>query len=260
MLHTPAKSRRTGRIGLIVSAFGLAIAIAVAEPAFATGAASSPQPISKADANQGGANGQCPGGPYCSTRDGSPSMNGNGNGAATGKPAAGSVGKADNKNPPGQMPDGSDHNKGYECDSNHGIGRSNPAHTGCTRLVVDPPLVAPPVIHPPVIHPPVVHPPVIHPPVIHPPVIHPPVVDSPVVDSPVVDSPVVYTTVSDEPLILGEVLASDAADQPAHPLPVSAAAGEADTRGQLVAAGFAAFAALLALWSGVALRRRHGGA
>jgi LPXTG-motif cell wall-anchored protein len=41
------------------------------------------------------------------------------------------VGAADNKNPKGQAPDGSDHNNGYECDGNHGIGRSNPAHTGC---------------------------------------------------------------------------------------------------------------------------------
>src|SRR3954447_18562073 len=93
---------------------------------------SQPQPLSGADQNAGGANGQCPGGPYCSTRDGSPSGNGNGNGQATGKPCAGCVGKADNKNPQGQMPNGSDNNAGYECDRNHGIGRTNPAHTGCT--------------------------------------------------------------------------------------------------------------------------------
>jgi len=91
-----------------------------------------PQPVSNADQNSGGANGGCPGGPYCSTRDGSASGNGNGNGAAVGKPCAGCVGKADNKNPPGQYPDGSDPNAGYECDRNHGIGRTNPAHTGCT--------------------------------------------------------------------------------------------------------------------------------
>ena len=102
------------------------------------GILTSPQPISTADANLGGANGQCPGGPYCSTRDGSPSLNGNGNGAALGKPCAGCVGKADNKNPAGQMPDGSDHNAGYECDTNHGIGRTNPAHTGCTVPVTVP--------------------------------------------------------------------------------------------------------------------------
>ena len=97
-----------------------------------SGDPSQPQPVSNADQNGGGANGQCPGGPYCSTRDGSPSGNGNGNGKATGKPCAGCVGKADNKNPKGQMPNGSDHNAGYECDRNHGIGRTNPAHTGCT--------------------------------------------------------------------------------------------------------------------------------
>lgn len=54
---------------------------------------------------------------------------GNGNGNATGRPADGSVGKADNKAPRGQSLD--DMNKGYECDANHGVGRGNPAHTGC---------------------------------------------------------------------------------------------------------------------------------
>jgi len=97
-----------------------------------SGDPTAPQPLSGADQNTGGANGQCPGGPYCSTRDGSPSRNGNGTGKSVGKPCAGCVGKADNKNPKGQMPNGSDHNAGYECDRNHGIGRSNPAHTGCT--------------------------------------------------------------------------------------------------------------------------------
>lgn len=91
-----------------------------------------PQPISNADANTGGANGQCPGGPYCSTTDGTASANGNGGGQATGKPCAGCVGKADNKNPHGQMPNASDHNAGYECDTNHGIAKGNPAHSGCT--------------------------------------------------------------------------------------------------------------------------------
>jgi len=96
------------------------------------GDSTQPQPLSGADQNSGGANGQCPGGPYCSTRDGSASGNGNGGGQAVGKPCAGCVGKADNKNPKGQMPNGSDHNAGYECDRNHGIARTNPAHTGCT--------------------------------------------------------------------------------------------------------------------------------
>ena len=96
------------------------------------GSYNQPQPQSTADQNSGGANGKCPGGPYCSTRDGSASGNGNGGGQAKGKPCAGCVGKADNKNPKGQYPGPSDHNNGYECDGNHGIAHSNPAHTGCT--------------------------------------------------------------------------------------------------------------------------------
>ncbi len=70
-------------------------------------------------------------GPYDSTCDGSPSQNGNGNGKANGRPCAGCVGNADDKNPPGQLPNGADPNAGYECDTNHGIGRTNPAHSGC---------------------------------------------------------------------------------------------------------------------------------
>lgn len=89
----------------------------------------SPQPASNADYTGNGANQH---GAYDSTRDGSPSENGNGNGNATGKPCAGCVGKADNKNPKGQAPDGSDRNNGYECDGNQGVGKTNPAHTGCT--------------------------------------------------------------------------------------------------------------------------------
>ena len=106
-----------------------------------------PQPLSNADKNPRGANngGNC--GAYCSTRNGSPSLNGNGNGKATGKPCAGCVGKADNKNPPGQRPNGSDPNNGYECDGNHGIGRSNPAHTGCVAAATPP--ATPPQTPPP---------------------------------------------------------------------------------------------------------------
>ena len=67
--------------------------------------------------------------------------NGNGGGAAHGKPCTGCVGNADDKNPPGQSkvgPGGADHNKGYECENprwqgkNNGVGKGNPAHSGCT--------------------------------------------------------------------------------------------------------------------------------
>ena len=47
--------------------------------------------------------------------------------AAAGPPADGSVGRADDKAPRGQS--AGDHNRGYECDDNHGIGNGNPAHT-----------------------------------------------------------------------------------------------------------------------------------
>jgi hypothetical protein len=71
------------------------------------------------------------GDPYDSTCDGSPSENGVGEGKATGKPCAGCVGAADNKNPKGQLPNGTDPNQGYECDGNEGVGKGNPAHTSC---------------------------------------------------------------------------------------------------------------------------------
>src|SRR5262249_51489620 len=94
------------------------------------GSPTSSQPLQQPD-NQGQGANTFPG-PYSSTRDGSPSLNGNGDGLAVGQPCAGCVGKADNKNPPGQFPNGSDPNAGYECDRNNGIGKTNPAHTGCT--------------------------------------------------------------------------------------------------------------------------------
>jgi hypothetical protein len=131
-----------------------------------SGDVNKPQPISNADANTGGANGQCPGGPYCSTRDGSASANGNGGGNATGKPCAGCVGKADNKNPHGQMPNASDANAGYECDTNHGIAKGNPAHTACQPTPPPPPPPPPPPVCTPAPCAPPPSPPVVSPPVV----------------------------------------------------------------------------------------------
>ena len=132
MSHPRTHLRRTARIGILTAALSLTLAGGLASTASA-----------------GTANGQCPGGPYCATNVGSPSLNGNGNGNAVGKPPAGTAGKADNKNPQGQMPNGSDLNAGYECDTNHGIGRTNPAHTGCLpKTPVVPPVVVPPVVVP----------------------------------------------------------------------------------------------------------------
>lgn len=101
-----------------------------------SGDITTPQPYSTADKNSSGANDISGNNPYRSTREGLPSLNGNGAGQQIGQPCAGCVGKADNKNPPGQAPNATDHNAGYECDRNHGIGRSNPAHTGCTTTAV----------------------------------------------------------------------------------------------------------------------------
>ena len=78
-------------------------------------------------------------GPYTNTCFlGHESGNGNGVGLAVGKPLAGTVGNADDKQPPGQFPDGSDANNGYECDGNSGIAKENPAHTSCGDIK-DPP-------------------------------------------------------------------------------------------------------------------------
>lgn len=136
---------------------------------------SKPQPPSKADFSGTGANQS---GPYDSTRDGSPSGNGNGDGNANGKPCAGCVGKADNKNPQGQMPGGSDANNGYECDGNKGVSQGNPAHTSCQVTTTTPPV--PPIAPPP---PPALTltpvPPTLVPPTAVPPTIVPPVTTPP---------------------------------------------------------------------------------
>jgi len=76
----------------------------------------------------GGANQQ---GPYDPNGVGLPSGNGNSDNNNGNRPCAGCVGSADTKNPPGQLPGGSDHNRGYECDENQGVGKTNPAHSGC---------------------------------------------------------------------------------------------------------------------------------
>ena len=79
-----------------------------------------------------GANGGCPGGTFWSSPSGT-SSSGYGNAALhaneNGLPDAGTRGSADDMNPPGQSAD--DKNKGYECDLNEGVGKTNPAHTGC---------------------------------------------------------------------------------------------------------------------------------
>jgi hypothetical protein len=70
-------------------------------------------------------------GVYSGTSTGAPSLNGH-TPTKSKKPCAGCVGNADQKNPPGQLPDAvRDGNNGYECDGNRGIALGNPAHSGC---------------------------------------------------------------------------------------------------------------------------------
>ena len=102
-----------------ISSLGAAV---LAAAAFSLGAVA---PAHAAPTN--GANSGC--GAYCPNNVGDPS--GNGYGHNNTPNGAGTEGKADSKFPPGQAPDGSDHNNGYECDGNGGVGQTNPAHTGC---------------------------------------------------------------------------------------------------------------------------------
>ena len=109
-MHRSPRSQRTLRtarlFGLMVTGFGIALVAAAVLPASASGhAAAAP---AKSCGN------------YCALPSPSTSQN---------RHVDGSVGNADNKNPKGQAPNGSDHNKGYECDKNKGIGNGNPAHT-----------------------------------------------------------------------------------------------------------------------------------
>lgn len=92
--------------------------------------ADQPQPPSKADFSGHGANVH---GDFDSTRDGALTAHGNGGNGMV----AAIKGRADNKNPPGQS--ANDHNRGYECDDNRGVGKGNPAHSGCVTPPPPPP-------------------------------------------------------------------------------------------------------------------------
>ena len=83
------------------------------------------------------------GGPYDHDNcDGGAGDHGNG---GNGK-CAGCTGKADDKYPGGQAKN--DHNNGYECDNNGGVGKGNPAHSQC-RPPTTPPTSPPPTSPPP---------------------------------------------------------------------------------------------------------------
>ncbi len=109
--------RAVARLSTIAAGAAAAFVLGVTAPAAAA-------PVN-------GANADC--GAYCPAGVGEASGNGYGRAAAhaNGLPGAGTVGRADSKFPPGQSPDGTDRNNGYECDGNGGVGQTNPAHSGC---------------------------------------------------------------------------------------------------------------------------------
>lgn len=97
-----------------------------------------------------GGNGANQSGPYDPSGVGAPSGNGRSDQNNGNRPCAGCVGNADAKNPPGQLPGGSDPNNGYECDGNQGVGKTNPAHSGCgSKTTTTPPGGGPPGGGPP---------------------------------------------------------------------------------------------------------------
>lgn len=116
---------------VMLAVLAVILVVAAAVPAFASNPNAGCNQTPYENVSGGGANHS---GTYDDTCDGSASGNGNGSGQATGKPCAGCVGKADEKNPHGQEPDATDGNNGYECDGNSGIARTNPAHTGCASV------------------------------------------------------------------------------------------------------------------------------
>ena len=97
-----------------------------------------PNAVCDGSTNSDTGNGANQGGPYDNTCPDGESQNGASTDNNSSKPCAGCVGNADDKNPGavqqtnGQYPNGTDHNAGYECDRNQGVGQSNPADTGCS--------------------------------------------------------------------------------------------------------------------------------
>ena len=108
-----------------------------------------PAPETQVQAGGDGSGANQPG-PYDPNGVGEPSGNGRSESNNGNRPCAGCVGSADDKNPPGQLPGGSDPNKGYECDENQGVGKTNPAHSGCgSTTTTTPPGGGPPGGGPP---------------------------------------------------------------------------------------------------------------
>jgi hypothetical protein len=152
----PDKGRSESSTGHERKAEVTAAAASDSQPSAGTPtAADNPEDYSNHDATNGPGGQVCDGDPnnapgaggnYENTCPAGPSQNGAGDGQANGKPCAGCVGNADDKNPPGQATSGpTDSNNGYECDQkgrsanegNNGVGYGNPAHTGCQPDVTE---------------------------------------------------------------------------------------------------------------------------
>jgi hypothetical protein len=88
----------------------------------------------------------------------------------------------------------------------------------------------------------------------------PPVVTPAVVVSPAeaAVTPVVAKMVVAAPVVAAPAVVVSPAEAAVNPLPTAAAAGQANTDGQLTAGGAAGLAAFLTLGAGFVLRRRHG--
>jgi hypothetical protein len=97
-------------------------------------------------------------------------------------------------------------------------------------------------------------------------VVNSPVVTLPKVVTPPRDPPAVVTLPKVAPALVTlpkvrrALVEQFSARRATNPLPTSAAAGEADTSGQLVAGGVTAFAGFLVLGTAFVLRRREGDA
>ena len=255
MSQVRAYLRKTVRIGILAVALGLALAGGIASPALAgTGNLSSPQSTNNAEANFGtdksgcrdlSSSGDCEGGDDNSgCRDFSSSGDCEGGDDNSGCRDFSSSGDCE----------GGDDNS--DCDSSRHYSSSD----NCPPADDDPPPAdddPPPVVDdndpPPVVDdndpPPVVDdgPPADN--------------DTPVLDDDpsLVDDnlPEDGAISNDQGQVLGTVLErAPAAAQSTNPLPTAAAAGEADTSGQLVAGGFTAFAGFLMLTAGFLRRRR----
>jgi hypothetical protein len=131
------RARRAGLFCLSLAAIFTALwgwvprAYAEDEPAADVSASHhAPGHANNAGGNNQGGGANNPAGPFDNTAG---QTDNNGNSSTTpnqNKPQDGTVGNADNKNPPGQVNNGKDN--GYECDGNKGVGQGNPAHTTCT--------------------------------------------------------------------------------------------------------------------------------